>query len=321
MFKLIIVFLCLIGLSPRHDVLAGERADSFRIAVAIYSTSPKYMQSWLDSLNEHPAVKDGRAQITVYDGGGSHISQYDQVTTIVTKRYDAMILIPSDYVSGTILVHMATQGGVPVIGSCGPVESTELVSYIGSDEEEAGYVIAKSVIEKAGGKGNFVVLKGPAEMGATIGRDRGVAVALSEYPEARILDGKHANWLRHEAETIMTQWLVNYEGRIDGVICQNDEMALGAVDALKKAEVPIPPISGVDGIPEALAALERGELYLTLSQDAKTEAQGALDLVFRLLVGAEYRPESPSWNLYPEMKWNGGVETRYNVPWRTLGEK
>lgn len=311
-----VCLVCLLSFGLVFSVLAGERSKkSYRIAMAIYNLSPEYMQTWHKEALNHPAVASGLVKLTTYNGDGSHITQLDQFNSIATLKYDAVILIPSDFISGDLLVHTAVRSGIPVIGSCGPVRSNELVSYIGSDEVEAGHLIATTVIDKMGGKGNVVILKGPVDMGGTIRRSIGIEKALLENPEIRVLDEKSANWLRDDAYLQMKQWLIAFENRIDGVIAQNDEMALGAIRAIKEAGEQILPTAGIDGIPDAVTAVKNGEMLLTLHQDAMTEAQGAIDLTLRHLIGPSYEPQSSCWNKYQNLDWNDGTDMFYPVPW------
>ncbi len=312
---LFVCLVCVLSFAIVFSAMAGERKKSYRIALAIYNLSPEYMKTWHKEAMNHPAVASGLVKLTTYNGDGSHIVQLDQFNTIATLKYDAVILIPSDFVSGDLLVHTAVRNGIPVIGSCGPVRSNELVTYIGSDEVEAGYIISKTVIDKMDGKGNVVVLKGPVDMGGTIRRSEGIDKALRENPGIRVLDEKSANWLRDEAYLQMKQWLMAFEDRIDGIIAQNDEMALGAIRALKEADVQILPVAGIDGIPDAVTAVENGEMLLTLHQDALTEAQGAIDLTLRHLIGPSYEPLSQCWSKYDELDWNDGTDMFYPVPW------
>ena len=102
------------------------------------------------------------------------------------------------------------------------------------------------------------------------------------------------------------------------MIDQNDEMALGAIEAIKGAGLDVSDfaIAGIDGITDALNAVKAGEMQSIL-QDANAQAQGALDLAIFHASGAPegWEPKSPIWAQYPDMPWNGGTDKEYNVPW------
>jgi putative xylitol transport system substrate-binding protein len=128
---------------------------------------------------------------------------------------------------------------------------------------------------------------------------------------------KTANWSRAEALTLMEDWLTSHKGQIKGVIGQNDEMALGAIQAIKQAGLNVSDfdIAGIDGVTDALLAVKRGEMTSIL-QDATAQAQGALDLALHAVLGDSYQPQSPIWQQYAKgMAWNDGKDKVYNVPW------
>lgn len=305
-----------------HALPAGERpGTAYRVALAIYNLSPLYMQTWLKAAREHPAVESGLVKLTVYNGIGNQNVQDNQIGTIITLGYDAVVLVTNDLTFSTLMIRMLAQEGIPVVASCSQVNSDDIVSFIGSDDVEAGYLTARSVMAAMGGAGNVVIFKGPPEQGAAVHRDAGIARALAEFPGIRVLDVKSAHWSHGEAMQQMQQWLVNHHRAIDGVIAQNDEMALGALDAYRMTGERPPPMAGVDGMPEAVEAVKRGEMEQTLFQDAEAEAQGAIDIALRHLVGPDFRPMAACWGRYPDMQWKNGTEKLYRVPWKIIDKE
>ena len=115
----------------------------------------------------------------------------------------------------------------------------------------------------------------------------------------------------------MENWLTAHPGQINGVIGQNDEMALGALEAIKAAGVDLKtiPIAGIDGISDALRAVKAGEM-VSILQDANGQAQGSMDVALRHLVGASYQPQGSLWTEYKgQIDWDGGMGADYSVPW------
>ncbi len=114
----------------------------------------------------------------------------------------------------------------------------------------------------------------------------------------------------------MENWLTAHPKQINGVIGQNDEMALGAIEAIKAAGLDVKSfaIAGIDGITDALHAVKAGEMTSIL-QDARAQAQGALDLAIFNAKKGDYKPQSDIWTTYKDMPWNDGKEKIYNVPW------
>ena len=301
-------------------LVAGDAAaqdDPPKIGAAVYGLNAEFMQLWSDALEEHPAVKEGIVDVTVFDGRYDALVQQDQFETMITQGFDAIIFVPIDVEAGATAVQAASEAGIPVFGSNTRVNTDLLESYVGSDDVQSGYMEAKNVLDAIGCEEGsaVVIIEGPIGQSAQIQRLEGNMKALEECPEVQVLEQETANWSRAEAQTLMENWLTAHAGEIDGVIGQNDEMALGAIEAIKAAglEVEDFAIAGIDGVTDALQAVKRGEMESIL-QDARAQAQGALDLAAASAIEG-YEPMSDIWDQYPDMPWNGGEDAEYNVPW------
>jgi ABC-type sugar transport system substrate-binding protein len=256
--------------------------------------------------------------LTVFDGRLDALTQANQFDTVITQRFDAIIFVPVDLEAGAGAAERAKQAGIPVIGSNTLLTDRSLYTrYIGSDDVEGGRQVARAVVERLNGRGNVVILEGPIGHSEQIQRRQGINATLTQSPGMKVLETKAANWSRAEALALMEDWLTAHGGKIQGVIAQNDEMALGAIEAIKARAIDLStlPVAGIDGITDALDAVKRGEMSTTL-QDAKAQAQGAIDLALRTLVGPSYRPMSAIWQQYAgKLEWGDGTQVEYMVPW------
>ena len=296
---------------------ADAQTKSYRIGAAVYGVKGEYVQSWVNQIMQHPAVKAGLARITVFDGNYDQLTQDRQFDEMIAQHFDAIIFIPIDSNAGGALVARANKAGIPVIGSNGPLKAGGEVTYIGSDDVKGGHDEAAAVIKAMGGKGNVVVFQGPVGQLGSIQRWQGNQEALSASPDVHVLERNTANWSRAEALNLMQNWLTAHPNQINGVIGENDEMALGAIAALRSQGIDPKtiPNAGIDGVHDAMVAVSKGYMVLSIRQDAHTQAQGALDLTLRRLIGPSYKPESDCWATYPSMKWDDGQEKLYAVPW------
>uniref|UniRef100_UPI0013CF1353 substrate-binding domain-containing protein n=1 Tax=Pseudomonas viridiflava TaxID=33069 RepID=UPI0013CF1353 len=141
---------------------------------------------------------------------------------------------------------------------------------------------------------------------------------LKKHPDIKIIEMKTANWSRAEALALTEDWLnAHPNGGISGIIAQNDDMALGALQAVKSrgltpAEVPV---TSIDGMPDAIQAAKKNEVT-TFLQDAQAQSQGALDVALRALAGKDYKPQSVIWVRYAkDVKWGDGTDKNYILPW------
>ncbi len=293
---------------------------TYKIGAAPYGLSGEFMRLWTTALERHPAVQSGLVQLTVFDGRYDASVQHSQFETMVTQGFDGILFVPIDIEAGAAAVDVAHAAGIPVVGSNTRVNSDKLLAYIGSDDVLGGEMQAEGVAEMLGYKGNVVILEGPIGQSAQIERRKGNMIVLDRYPEIKLLAMLPANWSRGEAMDIMDNWLSAYPGQIDGVIAQNDEMALGAIEAIRAAGIDVKgvPTSGIDGISDAMISVQKGEHDISILQDARGQAEGALDILLRHLIGPEYEPLGQLWERYEDLDWADGQLENYNVPWTPI---
>ena len=300
---------------------ASAQPRSYQVGAAVYGLKGEFMQLWTQALKDHPLVKDGTVKLTVYDGRYDALTQSNQFDTMITQKVDGIVFVPIDIQAGAEPVARAAEAQIPVVGSNTRVQSPKLSAYVGSDDVVAGEMEAEAVLKAMGGKGQVVVLEGPIGQSAQIERRKGNQIALTRYPGVKVLQMKTANWSRAEALSLTENWLTAHPGKINGVIAQNDEMALGAIEAIKaKGIAPRSiPTAGIDGVKDAIRAVKAGEMVSVL-QDAKAQAQGALDVLMRHIVGPTYQPRSTIWAQYRDigLAWEGGNAKVYNIPWTPI---
>jgi inositol transport system substrate-binding protein len=118
------------------------------------------------------------------------------------------------------------------------------------------------------GKGNLVILMGELSNEAAIGRTDGIKqIVKTKFPNIKIIREQTGNWKREQGKTIMENWLASGD-QIDGVASNNDEMALGALMAIKAAgKLGKIPVGGTDGSHDALVSMDKGELNNSVFQD------------------------------------------------------
>ncbi|SES92175.1 substrate-binding domain-containing protein [Thorsellia anophelis] len=296
-------------------------AKPYKIGAAVYGLKGEFMQMWVDQLEKHPAVLDGTVDITVFDGRYDALTQSNQFDTMITQKFDAILFVPIDIEAGGDAVEKANEAGIPVIGSNTKVTGDSLYSYVGNDDVKAGEMQAEAIAKAIGGKGNIVIMEGPIGQSAQIERTQGNQTVFAKYPDIKILEQKPANWSRAEAMTIMENWLTSHPNAINAVVGQNDDIGLGGLEAIraKGIELNTIPTAGIDGIKDGIQSVKDGELYVSFFQDAKAQAQGALDVALRKLEGESYQPRSVIWQEYADqMPWGDGTAKRYDIPWTEI---
>ncbi|HEV2319106.1 MAG TPA: substrate-binding domain-containing protein [Verrucomicrobiae bacterium] len=194
------------------------------------------------------------------DGQGNAENQISQVQDFIAKGVDAIILNPYDREGSAHAVDLAVDAHKPIVVVNAIVSNLEKANaYVGSEDAEAGRIETQRIAEVLHGKGNVVIIHGPNGHSAEVQRTEGIRQILAKYPDIKVVAEQTANWDRAQALNLMENWLASGK-KIDAVIAQNDEMALGALKAIEAAgkEGQIAVI-GIDAIPDALKAVADGK--------------------------------------------------------------
>lgn len=292
--------------------------DKIRIAALSFGESGEYMKAWSTEIQNHPAVKEGKVEITVFDGKYDPLVQTNQIDTAITQQFNAIIMAPFDLEASAPAIDKAHDAKIPVIVSALKTASKNYTASIIVDDREGGKIIAEEMAKRLPGGGNLVLMEGPIGQSAQIERRAGVDAGLAAHPNLKLLVDKSGNWSRAEGQALMENWISAHPNQINGVLAENDEMALGAIEAMKAAKIDLSkvPVIAIDGIPDAKRAVEGGEMAVTLYKYARAEGQGAVDLALRQVIGADFKPQSEVWNGL--MEWKDGTQKDYVVPWLIL---
>lgn len=247
------------------------------------------MSGWVSS--GYDGVKKVAAENNVdlhwASADNSVAKQVSQVRQFIAQHVDAIIIDPVDSSALGPEIKEATKQGIKVFGTNVKIfkpGANYLTSYIGPDDVLAGENETRAMVKALKGKGNVVVLEGPLGQSAEIDRSAGIANILKENPDIKVLAKQPGNWSRVKGYNITAAWLSNYGNKIDGIISQNDDMAVGAIRALKQRHMKIP-VVGIDGIKSGLLAVKAGEEEVTNLQNAPLQLGMALQVAVNALDG------------------------------------
>ncbi|HXL17646.1 MAG TPA: sugar ABC transporter substrate-binding protein [Streptosporangiaceae bacterium] len=168
------------------------------------------------------------------------------------------------------------------------------IAHVAVNSEEVGVAVSERLVAAIGGQGGIVALQGRLDTDPAQKRFAGLQKVLARHADVSLLAQQTANWDRTAAFPIMQTWLAKYGDQIKAVWAANDDMALGALEALRAVgRAGRIPIVGVDGIPEAIAAIARGEMTATVSSDAFY--QGSIGLAMGVCVLTGQAPLPQTW--------------------------
>ena len=219
------------------------------------------MTKWASS---HPDV-----DLTIVDGNNDTAKQMGQVENFLAEGMDAVVILPVDTAATGPMTKDVVKAGKPLVYiNRQPENLPKGVVYCGSRSIDAGVMNMEELGKAMNGKGNLVILMGELSNEAAIGRTDGIKqIVKTKFPNIKIIREQTGNWKREQGKTIMENWLASGD-QIDGVASNNDEMALGALMAIKAAgKLGKIPVGGTDGSHDALVSMDKGELNNSVFQD------------------------------------------------------
>lgn len=236
-------------------------------------------------------------QVQIQDAQNDVAKQLDQINNFIASGVSAIIVNPVDTSATQAMTDAAAAAGVPLVYvNRQPINVDSLPdnqAFVASNESESS---RQGFIEqcnqwKAAGKDevSVYVMQGELSNQAAVQRTQNyydVMEAGQCAVSVTIIDQQTANWSRDQAQNLMTNWLSTGTA-FDGVLANNDEMALGAIQAIKAAGISMDDviISGVDATQDALASMQAGELDITVFQNAAAQGGGALAAAVKLAAG------------------------------------
>lgn len=258
-----------------------ESEGKLKLGITLYSLKNEFTVRIANAAEAK--AKELGAELVVYDGNYDPSTQISQVETMISDGVDGIILNPQDAEACAPCVDKAVEAGIPIVGVNTRVKSDKLTSYVGSQDVTAGEMEMQKIVDLLGGKGKIVIIEGPMGQSAQIERREGIQNILDKNPGIEVLAEKTANWSRSEGMTVMENWLQAFD-QIDAVVAENDEMALGAREAVKAANKEIPAV-GVDGITDALSAIKAGDLVASMFQDGAGQGSKSVEVLVQAIKG------------------------------------
>ncbi|MFO2465945.1 sugar ABC transporter substrate-binding protein [Pseudomonas sp. 15FMM2] len=262
------------GIATAADIKVGVSMSQFD------DTFLTYLREDMDKQAKSYPEGDG-VQLQFEDARADVVKQLSQVENFISQKVDAMVVNPVDTASTARITKAATEAGIPLVYVNRRPDQAKLpkgVVAVFSEDVEAGKLQMQYLADKLGGKGKVVILLGDLANNSTTNRTKGVKEILAKYPDIEIEQEQTGIWLRDKGMTLVNDWLT--QGReFNAVIANNDEMAIGAAMALKTAGVKSGTvlIGGIDGTPDGLNAITKGEMTVSVFQDAKGQAIGSVE--------------------------------------------
>ena len=267
--------------------VAPSAAGKVKLGVA-FPNSDTFLSRVQDGMKAEATAKG--VDITITDAKDDTAAQQSQVENFISQGVTAIIVVPVDTSAAQPMVDAAKKANIPIVfvnrnpGIAG-------VPYVGSDSLYAGTVEMTELAKLVSGKGDVVILEGQVTNEAAVQRTKGCNDVVAKNPGMKVAATLEGAWDRAKGQSITENWIQSGTLKPGMVVCaNNDEMALGAINALKAAKIALTPgtgviVGGVDATSEALAAMQAGDLAVTVFQDAKGQGKGGVDAAIDLING------------------------------------
>lgn len=291
---LLVAMLALTGCS-KDSSTGGSNDGEITIGYAINNMNDTF-QTYIVDAAKAKAEEYGY-KIEIQDSQEDVVRQQDQVKAMIDKGVDALIVVPVDTSSMEPITNAALEAGIPLVyvnrNPFGDGEVPDGVYYVGSQEIIAGQLQAEYLVELMGEEGGVAILMGILSNEGAVKRTEGNESVLSKYPGIQILSKESGNWQKDQGMSITENWITAYGDKLKAILSNNDEMAIGALNALEAAGRNDVIVMGVDAIPDAVQLVAEGKLAATVLQDANGQGEGAVNVVHKVLKGE--KTEKVTW--------------------------
>jgi inositol transport system substrate-binding protein len=265
---------------------SGAAFADLKIGVSMSQFDDTWLTYLRESMDKQAKSMPDGVKLQFEDARSDVVKQLSQVESFISQKVDAIVVNPVDTAATKKITEAAVKAGIPLVYVNRRPDDLNLpkgVITVASNDLEAGQMQMQYLAEKMQGKGDIVILLGDLANNSTTNRTKGVKEVLAKYPGIKIDQEQTGTWSRDKGMTLVNDWLT--QGRkFDAIVSNNDEMAIGAAMALKQAGVEKGSvlIAGVDGTPDGLRAVKKGDLAVSVFQDAKGQAVGSIDAAVKM---------------------------------------
>lgn len=270
---------------------SGSKSDDKNASEGSKDSSEKSIGLSISTLNNpffvtladaaEAKAKENGVKITVSDAQDDASKQASDVEDLIQQGVNLILINPVDSAAVGSAVESANAAGIPVITVDRSAESGEVVSHIASDNVAGGVLAGEYLLELTGEGAKVAMLEGVA--GSSAARERGEGFLQAVEGKVEIVSSLTANFNRGEGLTVMENML-QANPEIEAVFAQNDEMALGALEAIQAAGKDIVVI-GFDATEDALAKIEEGQMDASVAQKPEEIGKAAIDTAVTYLNG------------------------------------
>jgi inositol transport system substrate-binding protein len=276
------------------SIAGAASAENIGVSMALFNDN--FLTVLRNGMIRQAEAMD-EVDIQVEDAQNDVAKQLDQINNFIASGADAIIVNPVDTSATQAMTDAAEAAQVPLVFvNREPINVDSLPddqAFVASDERESGALetreVCRLLAEAGKSEADIYIMMGELSNQAAVQRTQDIQDVIDAGEcgvTLNVIDKQTANWQRNEAQDLMTNWLSTGQP-FDALISNNDEMAIGAIQAMKASGISMDDVvvGGIDATQDALLAMAAGELDVTVFQDAAGQGAGALDAALKLARG------------------------------------
>lgn len=251
---------------------------------------------WRDKLNNELVMstyQHDNVTLKFASANDNDRLQKQQIEQFIKEGVNLLIVSPNQIHTISSVIDKAYDAGIPVILFDRKTDSRKYTAFIGADNYEAGHEIGYFIGQQLEGKGNIAEICGLQASSPAIERNRGFMDALKSYPNVKVVARGYGDWIKESGVTAMDSILVQSKEPFQYVFAQNDRMALGALQSIKKHKVKGIKIVGIDALPVPGGGMENvRDGNLEASYIYPTRGDSVMQLALNILEKKPYKRDN-----------------------------
>lgn len=270
------------------------QAKTYQVGVALANFDLNFVSILRTQMVHELDAQGLKGQFS--DAKGDVALQAQQVDDFINQGVDAIILNPVDTQGVLPMINAAKKANIPLVfvNRKPEVPLSGAMAYVGSDSAVSGKMQIEALAKIMNYRGNIAILMGALSNEEARERTRAVEEVIAQHKDMKVVEKQTAKWQRNEAVDVVSTWLLNGTP-INAIVANNDEMAIGAIMALNQAKRKDVLVAGIDGTPDGLQFIKNGEMIVTVFQDAKGQATGAVKVTHEMLE----KQKTQTYNMIP----------------------
>jgi ribose transport system substrate-binding protein len=258
------------------------------VGFAMSTLNNPFFVSMRDGAQE--AADDAGIKLVFTDARDDPAQQANQVSDFTSQNVDGVILNAVDSDAAGAIVSPLNSSGTPVVAVDRAVIGADVSTFIASDNVAGGRLAADALAEAIGETGEIIILQGVPGTSASRDRGAGFEEAIAAYPNVQVVAKQPADFDRTQGLNVATNLLQAHPNAV-GIFAENDEMALGAIQALGARAGSDVKVVGFDATPDGLAAIESGTMNATVAQKPAELGRASVEAMVSALDGDDVEPE------------------------------